>query len=1645
MSGKNAQRTKGNAKPSSSSRAAEFIQQGGFIGFSNLAGNTYGYVPQSKPDDNELDGDLRMLLRKMTKKDSVTRLKAIQEFMSLCKEKDNEVIKNIISFWPRIYNKLTHDFDHRIREATQQVHHQIATKAGRDLAPHLKFIITNWLMATFDVYSPAATAAKLSFDEVFPEKKKKEVLAFCKHELLGSLQNQLLKETPETLSDPKVVPVEEREAKYVRFMSSSFLALQYFIEVFSADVKKLDNDLKGLFSEKKFWKYARNSSPMIRSSFYTLVSTCFQHIPEVLNDTLNQSSPAILSNLDEQEPIVIKGFWDAVLLCLTTFKNCWDHVNSRKAVLPKLWKLLKNCGYGNINTVYPNLLPFLSNIPTQVIGDGTGFYEEFFNNFFEGLFLKQDVLTASDTNIIMKSYMECYKYLLLTHACNKELVEYLIATQLQTVLTATFCGSSKRQMWYGALFKELKGLFLSINEQALSKGLQEVQQNLWSVLKEIVIVDERFSGNEKNFYESLIDLLFCFCEENNFKAGVQDQDIEPIKTIKEKFGGALFEFVCNVLACYIHEIFKNNNLGVGKHFNDILIRTMDKDLLKFVTIQTQTTTCCESSTGTNLITDDYDICVNFFKTVCLSLCVDTTFNNNIEVLVVKLVHLLHGNKKGEFLDVTFQETCTSNATKFLILLSEVFKYQDDEFIMMWLQSSYVQTRLYSCIEKTLNDENESSVNLSWKILEFYLQVVKNNQEKLDKYVGKLLVAIKGQFSQSSVFHPLVVGCYIGLCGTSFVPSEEFFETTLCIIRASLRDNDTSYLRDALVSCFLKAMQEKSILKKLVDVLSSGIKNMVVSKAFEMSLVCHCVRIMLEAANQQSIDDLCGDKLLFHQIMFSDQEGSTLEVKKSETLARFYIELFGDLARSGSNLDRYDGKKIVNTLSQSFENKNISTKDASAIISTYTFLQEMLLEEAVLRSVKTSNTDVVRLLLDALQETNQLTDALLDHCLLLARPNEFKEMSTVTTYCVVVSYLHDVSFIRALVEKYTDVLENDFKVKKQTNLFASFLKLLTSIVSQWYTIISRDDSKVVSSDYQNVIETMMDNLLVWKDNHSDELLFTTTLVDFKSDIVLLNTHLMELLYLCTRTAATCFRSEHWDFLLCSMVSWLQTCEESMETRNSNFDVSPFFSAAFRLFCIVASLFFNLSTDEDMLPCIKTETTICLTQHNAELITEWQEFFSPTACKTLLNIYSAVVHNEHTTSESERFAVDLCASMKFVPSSVIMNFIYKDIESEKKRKASLEKFCAQSCKLLKSGKWYFKISSYQLQARIADVIEKVLCEDESKNEEEESCRKFPPSVLAAMESSRDDSLLLLSEEGVSIKSPLQNLSKGHKSGSLLTYLLSWQLLLRLFKMSKADERAKFANYFHKNCHVSDLITCLFCMLPSSMATTADNIATTADISPFILDPGYIEIQRVAFHLLTSAMECIPALIRLWFNNNTNRKDAALVDRFVSAYISPILLKKDFQKLDCSSKEFNNMVVKTRQVAREVVAIYTVDEISMELVVKLSSNHPLSPVSVDCGKRIGVSNALWRQWMLQLTTFLSFQNGTILDGLALWKKNVDKRFEGVEECMVCFSVLHGSNYSLPSIGCKTCKKKFHPSCLYKWFNTSGKSTCPLCRNIF
>jgi E3 ubiquitin-protein ligase listerin len=133
-----------------------------------------------------------------------------------------------------------------------------------------------------------------------------------------------------------------------------------------------------------------------------------------------------------------------------------------------------------------------------------------------------------------------------------------------------------------------------------------------------------------------------------------------------------------------------------------------------------------------------------------------------------------------------------------------------------------------------------------------------------------------------------------------------------------------------------------------------------------------------------------------------------------------------------------------------------------------------------------------------------------------------------------------------------------------------------------------------------------------------------------------------------------------------------------------------------------------------------------------------------------------------------------------------------------------------------------------------------------------------------------------------------------------------------------------------------------------------------------------------------------------------------------------------------------------ARQVSATYSMDEAKMELVITLPVNHPLGAVKVESGKQIG-GRMQSRQVVMQLSIFLTHQNGSIWDGLSLWKRNLDRKFEGVEECYVCYSVIHQDTCQLPRLSCRTCKKKFHAPCLYRWFSTSNKSTCPICRNIF
>lgn len=227
------------------------------------------------------------------------------------------------------------------------------------------------------------------------------------------------------------------------------------------------------------------------------------------------------------------------------------------------------------------------------------------------------------------------------------------------------------------------------------------------------------------------------------------------------------------------------------------------------------------------------------------------------------------------------------------------------------------------------------------------------------------------------------------------------------------------------------------------------------------------------------------------------------------------------------------------------------------------------------------------------------------------------------------------------------------------------------------------------------------------------------------------------------------------------------------------------------------------------------------------------------------------------------------------------------------------------------------------------------------------------------------------------------------------------------------------------------------------------------------------RLAFRVYLTTLATVPALTRAWFTN-APRSQANAISQWTSKNISLLLIEIELagavkgkepavrihvgdgaeaskeDKDDASDDPEAEFKITCNLAAAEVVARYKRGEISLGVVIRLAKSHPLLSATVELIDTVKIQETRAKRWQLAIATTLTSQNGSIHDAIMAWRRNVEKHFQGVEECPICYSVLD-NNRSLPRMACRTCNNKFHPSCLYTWFNTSGNSKCPLCRKLF
>ncbi|KAL4534477.1 hypothetical protein Ndes2526A_g05373 [Nannochloris sp. 'desiccata'] len=220
-----------------------------------------------------------------------------------------------------------------------------------------------------------------------------------------------------------------------------------------------------------------------------------------------------------------------------------------------------------------------------------------------------------------------------------------------------------------------------------------------------------------------------------------------------------------------------------------------------------------------------------------------------------------------------------------------------------------------------------------------------------------------------------------------------------------------------------------------------------------------------------------------------------------------------------------------------------------------------------------------------------------------------------------------------------------------------------------------------------------------------------------------------------------------------------------------------------------------------------------------------------------------------------------------------------------------------------------------------------------------------------------------------------------------------------------------------------------------TTAVNITTSNTLSAH------------AALLYAGMLRALPALCRLWYGDLRDRSTVTALEKYTSAAVSAGLLSAEYTAVDEMVKgldRFEKFSVRANSASREVVASMEVEDGHMiELVIRLPVSMPLKAPEAECKRSVGVSEARLRKWLLSITAFLRNRNGAIADALRLWKRNVDTEFEGHDDCLICYSIIQPSTGQLPRLACRCCRKKYHGTCLYKWFHSSGKSNCPHCQS--
>jgi hypothetical protein len=147
---------------------------------------------------------------------------------------------------------------------------------------------------------------------------------------------------------------------------------------------------------------------------------------------------------------------------------------------------------------------------------------------------------------------------------------------------------------------------------------------------------------------------------------------------------------------------------------------------------------------------------------------------------------------------------------------------------------------------------------------------------------------------------------------------------------------------------------------------------------------------------------------------------------------------------------------------------------------------------------------------------------------------------------------------------------------------------------------------------------------------------------------------------------------------------------------------------------------------------------------------------------------------------------------------------------------------------------------------------------------------------------------------------------------------------------------------------------------------------------------DTQWLLIHLYYLSLRFTPSLSKSWWIDCKVRQKVLSVESFTEKYMSPLIIDKEFaairawmaeQPAPAPGEEEGMQVKISRGTAKEILAVYPIDDQTMEMMVRLPSTFPLRQVEVEGVKRVGLSEQQFKKMQLASQAVINFQVGRTL----------------------------------------------------------------------